>query len=326
MAPRLSTSVREGPCQFFSVVLEFCLGAVYFSFIMIHKKKLLVITGPTATGKTALGLKLAEKLNGEIISADSRQVYKYMDIGTGKDTDHFQWGIDLVMPDQQYNVSDWVNYTIRVIRDIWGRRKLPIIVGGTGQYIKELLYPSETLHIPPNKELRKELAGFSLEQLQQELIGIDRNKWELMNSSDRQNPRRLIRAIEVAMYVNRNGRGIQLTTQIGKVDGLIVGLTAPLEYLYAGIDQRVKQRLVAGMEQERERLKKYPLPKTIGYSGETEEQWRLAEHAYARRQLVYLRRQIPRISWFDITAPGYPADVVTRICRWYSGNDGSQKN
>jgi tRNA dimethylallyltransferase len=258
-------------------------------------KKLLVITGPTATGKTALGLEMAEKFNGEILSADSRQVYKYMDIGTGKALDHFEWGINLVEPDKQFSVSDWVNYANKVLKDIWNRGKLPIIVGGTGQYIKELLRPSETLHIPPNEQLRNKLLSYSVIKLQKELQRVDKNKWELMNNSDRNNPRRLVRAIEIAK-VDLHG----LVTDSTNPDYLVIGLTAPLEFLQGRIKKRVDDRLAAGMGKERELLKKYSLPRTLGYNNETAKEWEIAEFAYAKRQLDYMEKFLPETYWFDI--------------------------
>jgi tRNA dimethylallyltransferase len=269
-------------------------------------KKLLVITGPTATGKTALGLELAERFGGEIISADSRQVYKGMDIGTGKDTEHFQWGIDLVPPDKLYSVSDWVNYTQNVLAKI---EKLPIMVGGTGQYIKELLYPSETLHIPPDPELRKRLFNCSIVQLQEELQKINPDKWEAMNNSDRNNPRRLVRAIEITGKRD-SGPGQN------DLDALVIGLTAPFEVLYQRIDQRVEQRMAMGMEKEREKLKIYNLPNTIGYNGETPEQWQAAEHAYARRQLAYLHKYLPETRWLDITETDWQAKAYGIVKEW----------
>lgn len=266
--------------------------------------KLLVITGPTATGKTALGLELVGKFDGEIISADSRQVYKHMDIGTGKDTGHFQWGIDLVEPDKLYSVSDWVNYTRNVLEKI---KKLPIVVGGTGQYIKELLFPSETLHIPPDEELRSK--NYELCELQDRLQKINLKKWDKMNESDRKNPRRLVRAIETT------GK-IASPAQRGRNDTLIIGLTAPLEVLYQRIDRRVEERLAMGMEKEREKLKMYHLPNTIGYSGETAQEWKFAEHAYARRQLIYLRKYLPETLWLDITQENWRDKAYGIVEEW----------
>ncbi len=278
-------------------------------------KKLVVICGPTATGKTKLGIELAKKFNGEILSADSRQVYKGMDIGTGKEINYFQWGIDLIEPDYQFNVSDYVKYAQRVLKDIWSRGKLPIIIGGTGLYIKELLRPSETLHIPPNKKLRRKLEKFSLEKLQKELQKKNPEKWNSMNYSDQQNSRRLIRAIEIAL------QGLD-PCNCKKTDVLIIGLTAPYKYLYQRIDKRVEKRIKNGMAEEKERLKRYKkLPKTLGYSDETAEEWKFAEHAYTRRQLIYFRKYFPEALWFDISHPTNLVQKVEKVVKDYL--DGS---
>lgn len=274
----------------------------------LFMKKLLIITGPTATGKTALGLEAAKKFNGEILSADSRQVYKYMDIGTSKDLDNFEWGINLVEPDQQFSVSDWVNYVHEVLKDIWKRKKLPIIVGGTGQYIKELLWPSETLHIPPNKELRRK--NYELCELQKILQEKNLGKWESMNNSDRNNPRRLVRAIEVALQPKKM---LSLCSSMTHNDTLIIGLTAPLEILEKRIGKRVEERMTAGMEKEREFLKKYKLPKTLGYNDETAQEWQIAELAYAKRQLDYMKKFLPKTIWFDISGNNWKDEVWQTI-------------
>lgn len=300
---------------------------------MGYMSRVLVITGPTGVGKTKLGILLAEKFNGEIISADSRQVYKYMDIGTGKDVANFQftiynlqsiskfsnikftygyydvngikiWGLDIVEPDYAFNVSDYVNYANGALEDIWKRGKLPIIVGGTGQYIKELFWPSETLHIPVDQELRSK--DYKLEELQDKLKEIDINKWGRMNNSDRNNPRRLIRAIEVA--------GKIASPQAPRNDILIIGLM--VEELEGRIRERVKERFRMGIEKERESLKNYRLPKTIGYQNESIDEWISAECKYAKKQLNYLNKYIPGIIWTD-----YALDIVDR---WYYSSDGKE--
>jgi tRNA dimethylallyltransferase len=299
--------------------------------------KLLIITGPTATGKTSLALEIAKKYDGEIISADSRQVYKYMDIGTGKDVSNSKfkvqnsklgdlamgyyevdgvkiWGLDIVKPDRQFSVSDWVNYTNKIIKDIWRRGRLPVIVGGTGQYIKELLRPSETLHIPPNRELR--IMNYELSELQNKLQEINLGKWEKMNYSDKNNPRRLVRAIEVSLF--RHPGGSETTDRISKKilspfglqnDILIIGLSAPREFLNERIDRRVEQRIAAGMEKERDFLKKYRLPKTLGYNGEGAQEWKIAEHQYAKRQMDYLQKFLPETVWFDISVSDWQRNL-----------------
>ncbi|MBI4099846.1 tRNA (adenosine(37)-N6)-dimethylallyltransferase MiaA, partial [Candidatus Microgenomates bacterium] len=155
--------------------------------------KILVITGPTAAGKTALGIKLAKKFNGEIISADSRQVYKGNDVETGKDRSFFQWGIDIAEPGTDFNVSAFREYAQKTIADIASRGKLPIVVGGTGHYLRALLDPFSTINIPPDPKLRAK--NLSVEELQKLVNPPAGGK---MNPSDWQNPRRLIRAIETS--------------------------------------------------------------------------------------------------------------------------------
>ncbi len=272
-------------------------------------KKLLVITGPTATGKTALGLELAEKFNGEIVSADSRQVYKYMDIGTGKDTTYFQWGLDLVLPNQQFNASDFVVYAQKVLDDIWSRGKLPIIVGGTGLYIKELLYPSETLHIPPNQELRNK--KYDLKELQDQVQKIDPKKWEIMNNSDKNNPRRLMRAIEVA--------GKVASSFTPRNDTLIIGLTAAKEVLGKRIEKRVDERIAVGMEKEKGKLAAMGyFPNAFGYKEKTAAEWKLHEKQYAKRQILYLQKYLPETIWINISQTNKVFDLVAT---WYSKHE-----
>ena len=141
--------------------------------------KLLIICGPTATGKSALAVKLAKKYDGEIVSADSRQVYRNLSIGTGKDlpkTAKFKfnnnmvggsyefgginlWGLDLVDPNQEFNVTQYVRFAKAVINNLWYRNKLPILTGGTGFYIKAVINGIATAGIPNNKKLRHSLSG-----------------------------------------------------------------------------------------------------------------------------------------------------------------------
>ena len=148
--------------------------------------KILIVCGPTATGKTALASQLAKKFDGELISADSRQVYRGMDVVTGKDRPDVPiWLYDVVNPDEEFSVSHWIKLARRAINDISKRGKLPIIVGGTGLYIHALLHPLETITIPPDRALREQLQEQSVKELQQMLTRGS------MNNSDWNNPRRL---------------------------------------------------------------------------------------------------------------------------------------
>jgi tRNA dimethylallyltransferase len=258
--------------------------------------KLLVICGPTATGKTALAAALAKKFNGELISADSRQVYRGMDLVTGKDRPDVPiWLYDIVNPDEEFSVSHWVKLARAAIHDIQKRKKLPIIIGGTGLYIHALLDPFETIDIPPNKKLREELQKLSVLELQQMTTR------DTMNNSDWNNPRRLVRKIEIAAGMKKN---VQKETYY---DPLLIGLTAPLPVLDARIDTRFQERVKQGMDKEAEALlKKYskdlPSMSAIG----------LNEHAYARRQLTWFKKQ-QGIHWFDCASPSLLADVIYLI-------------
>ncbi len=295
--------------------------------------KLLIITGPTATGKTALAIRLAKKFNGEILSADSRQVYNYLDIGTGKDKEEYTkggipaWGLDLVNPDYNFNVSDYIRYARSVIADIQNREKLPIVVGGTGLYLRAILTPPETLNIPQNAKLRVKLLNWSVARLQHKLQKLDSGKWNRMNESDRSNPRRLVRAIEVALSSPKVG----LNPAIERYDSLILGLTAQKAILDQRIDARVDKRIEQGIAVEREAILKMgysrdlPSMSALGYQQISPEIWKQQEHAYARRQLTY-QKKLPGIIWFDITDPSYSQKVIEKVKTWYSDSDDHQSN
>jgi tRNA dimethylallyltransferase len=306
-------------------------------------KPLLVICGPTATGKTSLGIRLAKKFNGEILSADSRQVYKGMDIGTSKDLEIIRQSkipvhlLDVVKPDQEFNVAKYYQLAWKAIKEIWRKKKLPIIVGGTGFYIKAVIDGIESLGIEPDQELRKELGKLEIKKLRDKLKRLDPRKWERMNQSDRQNPRRLIRAIEI-LLANKRPSNIQHPT----FDILIIGLVASNQVLYQRIDGRVKARVKQGAEDEIKRLlgrgytwENSALGVTIGYQEwqvflerkstkrEAVKRWQFAEHAYARRQLTWLRKD-KRIKWFDILKPNFKTKVEKLIKDWYTKTDAAK--
>ena len=342
-------------------------------------QKILIICGPTATGKTRLALHFAHLLDGELISADSRQVYRGMDIATGKDlpvnfkfqifrpkddrplADNFQnqkipyytdgkvriWGLDLVNPDEEFSVAHFRQFAKTVITDIQKRRKLPIIVGGTGLYIKALLEPLTAIPVPRNDALRSILENASVATLQKKLQEIDRYRFERMNNSDRNNPRRLIRAIEVEEYYKANTTHKTHMTQVQKINNtLMIGLTAAKETISDRISKRVEERLKQGMVDEVKKLldsgfsKDLPSMSATGYKHlisnfkyqintnkyqypikeEIINAWKQEELQYAKRQLTWFKKQ-KGIIWFDTQRKNWEKTVVDRVKEWYTGEN-----
>ena len=329
-------------------------------------KKLLIVCGPTATGKTKLGIRLAKKYNGEIVSADSRQVYKEMDIITGKDLPvklqihppangskaqsikknlNFYlfknipvWGLDLITPDQEFSVAHFVKFADKVINNIWEKGKLPIIVGGSGFWIKTLLKGSDSIKIPPDWKLRKQLNKLSTKQLREKLKKLTPERWEKMNRSDRNNPRRLIRAIEINKSQKLKVKSQKFNSKPITKDIFIVGLkTKDYKNLYQKIDKRVDKRIKKGAEKEIKDLIKqgysWDLP-SFSASGyrlwkdyfekrknikETIQSWKFSEHKLARGQIVFFKK-MKNITWFDINQTGVVKRIEKKVRQWYSVN------
>lgn len=235
-----------------------------FTHKYIIPMKTLIVYGPTATGKTALGMSLANKYQGAIISADSRQVYKGLDIGSGKvsfddKVEKYRgywlvngvkiYGFDLCPPGKGFTAADFINATISSLAKIEHEDKLPIIVGGTGFYVKSLLGGLQSFGIPANENLRADLDKQTKDQLKDQLKKVDKKKFDSMNTSDINNPRRLIRAIEIALDPS-NSKGIKpLVTKAH-----VIGLTASNSYLYKKSDAWLQTRLDSGLIEEIENL------------------------------------------------------------------------
>lgn len=217
-------------------------------------KKLIVVCGPTATGKSDLAVDIALEKNGEVISTDSRQVYRGLDLGTGKITQEEMRGVshymlDVVDPMTQYSVAEFQEQALRHIEDIWSRGKLPILAGGTGMYIDSLTHNIEFNSVEPNKELRKKLAEYPLEDLQEKLKRIAPERFETIDS---ENPIRLIRAIEIATELGH----VPPLKRTPKPDWEIeyIYLDHPDDILKERIALRLEKRLDAGMLEEAQRL------------------------------------------------------------------------
>ena len=231
----------------------------------IFEGDLLVILGPTATGKTKLAVQLAHKLSGEIISADSRQVYRGMDIGTGKDLYEYNFKgvsipyhlIDIVAPIEEYNVAQFQRDFQRVYSDIKERKKLPILCGGTGFYIKAVLMDFQLPKTEPDKQLRQRLENWELEDLINELETISPGA---SANTPVDTKRRVIRAIEVAKSRGREKGDRKKETGKRKPensnlqDTTVIGIEYPREVIRERITKRLHSRLNNGMIEEVESL------------------------------------------------------------------------
>lgn len=274
-------------------------------------KPLIAIVGPTASGKTALGIEIAKAHKGEIICADSRTVYKGMDIGTAKPAAEEQEGVphhllDVVTPDQTFTAAEFQKLANGAIKDIESRGKLPIIVGGTGLYVDSILYNYE---FPPvNAEQRKELLKLSKEQLQEKVEELDIP----LNDSDFNNPRRLVRAIETAGQPRSKSQLRPVT--------LIIGLEVERSELEERIRARILQMLKKGFMKEVHQLRMKYGPEAPGLNGigyraflkvdnyssdlnDAIEEFAKGDLNLAKRQMTWFKRN-PDIKWVESPAEG----------------------
>ncbi len=307
-------------------------------------KKLLVICGPTAAGKTLLALKLAKKFNGEPVSADSRQVYKMMDIGTGKEWGYGVkiWGYDLTDPKKEFSVAHYLKFANNIIEDIQRRGKLPILVGGTGLYIRGVIDGIPTVDVPRNKKLRERLSEKTPEDLYEMLSQIDAIRAGSLNSSDKRNPRRLVRAVEVAAWMIDNSKKRPRDSESHRDRSvLFLGLYASKDFLDKKIEERVDERVKKGVKMEIEKLLEIGVDwddqsmMSLGYrqwrgyfegvidEDKVIEEWKKEEKRYARRQITWFKKD-KRIRWFDITEKKLINNVEILVKKWYKEGDGKE--
>ena len=221
----------------------------------MKKNLVIVILGQTSTGKSDTAVELAQEFGGEIISADSRQVYKGLDIGSGKITQEEMkriphYGLDLIGPQTVYSMADFQEYAFQKIEEIIKRDKIPFIVGGTGFFIQSVVDNLLLPDVPHNPELRKQLEKLTLENLQNKLQELDPEKAKTI---DTQNKHRLIRAIEIATTL---GSVPPVQKQSTPYEFLQIGLFLPKEELQTKIHKRILVRLEHGMIEEVENLHK----------------------------------------------------------------------
>ena len=290
------------------------------------KEKMITILGPTASGKTPFAAALARRIGGEIISADSRQVYRRMDIGTGKDLDDYgevpYHLIDIAEPGTKYNLFQYQHDFLKAYEDIRSRGVTPILCGGTGLYLEAVLKGYQLAPVPENKQLRASLEGKSLEELTQMLVELKRkNGTNMHNKTDVDSAQRAIRAIEIELF---NGENPQEGAQIPPIDSLIIGVDIDREERRRKISRRLKQRLETGMVEEVKALLDSGIPADdlIYYGleykfvteyiiGKTtyEEMFRsleIAIHQFAKRQMTWFRGMERRgftIHWIDAMMP-----------------------
>lgn len=281
-------------------------------------QKIVVIVGPTASGKTALSIHLAKRYSGEVISADSRQVYTGLDIGTGKVTKTEMGSIrhhvlDILPPQKVFSADAFVHHAVLAIESIARRNHLPIIAGGTGFYIDALLGRVVLGDVPANASLRQKLAGYTTEKLCALLSKKNMARYlELKQKNELNNRVRLIRAIEIA-----SGAKITYKTDVvlPQYDALIIGVTHPRDTLRERINARLAARIKRGMFKEMERLHarglswkrmrelgleyRYGAEYLTGSLTRLEVETILQQKIwqYARRQLTYWKRN-QNIQWF----------------------------
>ncbi len=219
---------------------------------------LLVVCGPTASGKTSLGVSLAQAYRGEIVSADSRQVYRGMDIGTGKDLREYRTPggevryhlIDIADPAEIYTVHQYQRDFFQAFRDIQSRGALPILVGGTGFYIEAVLHNYAIPNVPENPALRRELMNQPVESLIDELSA---RSPDLLEKTDRSSKKRIVRAVEIARYASEHAPEWGVANA-PRLNPLVLCVHWPRDELHQRIRHRLEQRLEQGMIEEVERL------------------------------------------------------------------------
>ena len=293
-------------------------------------EKVIVVIGPTSVGKTKMGVALAKKLNGEVISGDSMQVYRQMDIGTAKVTIEEMEGvthhcIDILDPKDQYSVHDFQQTVRKQITEITNRGHVPIIVGGTGLYIKAALYDYTFSEMENNNdEINKKYKDYTNEQLYAHLKQIDEESAKILHFNNR---RRVLRAIEIYEQTGqKKSEMINEQEHICLYDAYFVGLTLPRELLYERINLRVDLMMKNGLQGEMESLIKQGLTrenqsmKAIGYKewfdyydhqidlNDVLELIKKHSRQYAKRQYTWFKNQFD-VHWYDICLENFSKTI-----------------
>ncbi len=310
-------------------------------------KSLVAIVGPTGIGKSRIALHLAQKFDGEIVSADSRQVYRHMDIGTAKPSpqDRAQVRhhlIDIVEPDKDFSLARYQKLAFSAIGDIQQRGKLPILVGGSGLYVWAVLEGWQLPQAKPDPELRHRLEKQSVdagyEALYQELMKIDPAAAQKI---DPRNVRRVIRALEVHHQTSRTPSRLQYRKALS-YRTLLIGLTAERKELYRRVDKRVDEMIERGLVTEVEKLVdlgydfNLPAMSSIGYRQiavflkggmsleDAIQQIKYETHRFIRHQYAWFRLDEARIHWFDM-AQVQEGEIEALVSRFVEGRRNNRE-
>lgn len=304
----------------------------------MEQYNLVTVLGPTACGKTTLAVALAHRLHTGVISADSRQVYRSMDLGTGKDLDEYAYRgcqvpyhlIDIVDAGYKYNVFEYQRDFLKVYETLRADGQLPVLCGGTGMYLESVLRGYRLVEVPENKELRESLAGKSLEELTAILSAYK----QLHNTTDVDTAKRAIRAIEIEEYYRTSDAHVR---EFPDIKSLTIGLDVSREVRRERISRRLRERLDQGMVDEvRSILATGVAPEDLIYYGleykyltlyiigelsyeEMVRQLEIAIHQFAKRQMTYFRgmerRGVP-IHWIDAMLPTEEkVDLIEHLLR-----------
>jgi tRNA dimethylallyltransferase len=308
---------------------------------------LLSVVGPTSVGKTSFSIWLADQLVAaklvkgvDLISADSRQVYQGLEVLSGVDLPPAKtnpclrlFGTSLIKPDEEWSVAHFQTYAQQIINHSLAENRLPILVGGTGLYHEHVFSDEDTLRVPPNPELRTKLESSSVEELQARLAKLDPAKLASLNHSDVNNPRRLIRAIEVSQaqtQVKPLGRRL-----FASLSQLSLGLRDEPSLILQRIQQRVLDRFAGGAQDEVKALmEKYSdwslpafsatgIPEIRAYlegkisAEECMEHWTLSEFQYAKRQLTWWKKR-SGILWYEIGEPDWKMEAFQAVLKFLS--------
>jgi tRNA dimethylallyltransferase len=313
----------------------------------LKPKNIIVVVGPTGVGKSRLAISIAQHFNGEIVNADSRQIYRMMDIGTAK-PDAREMSLvphhlfDIINPDQDYSLAQYQDEANRTIREILGRSKLPVLVGGSGQYIIGLLEGWQIPRIAPDPELRRgleEKAKSDPEVLVRQLQELDPQAAQQIDS---RNLRRVIRALEVCLQSGKRFSELR-TKNPSEYRPLWIGLTMARPALYKRTDERVRMMFSQGLIKETQCLieKGYspelPAMSSIGYpqgaaviAGEMTEEEAIIQvqhetHRYIRHQYAWFRLKDTRIKWFDNEKEVWPL-IATSVREFLATERGTSHN